>query len=843
MKYALVMFTACFFVVILANSVEANPVLGVNYYGESLMGTNGINYIPRNLSEVAFDLDHIHQISNNIKMYMNPFVDQNLPWIEQILQLAKQRGMYTVVNMMVDDRQLDNSNWNDYSNRVINTCAALAGKTDEVLVGNEIILRSSLNKTDIQSRVVTLINACKQVFPGPVSYEEFWWSHDAWQNYTGKIYLMQYEDLSVFETNTVIMDQMFGSNAIVGEWGEDLLDGSIERDENWQRDQIALRYNMLSKTQTPVAYIFTYEEQSWNAFGIVRPDGVERPVWAYLKSLGFGDGTGTIIPPIIPPPANGTNETNGTNPIIILPPQSSNATVYVTNSFMADLNTVFICNANGFMPTTYSWDFGDGSIVSNRRVNDVYHSFSSNGTFTITCTASNGAMNVTGGISININGRGIGPALAQQMIPLSNNNYNLYCDAIGYKPGYCQKITSTNGFSYDWGCTAGSPGFGNLSINLVNDGNYILQCVMHLSDSSQLQNYYTEGSTYHVNTCNTPNGCILLQQNISFVVGNGTPIIPDANNAINDTVNNTVNNTNINSTALNQSNTETIIPPTTTATTTHRSSSHSGGSYIQQSTVVINTTNTTINTTIMNNTDDISTVSTSTNTSSNTSVITIPPDQTNSITGLAASSSTPSSIVTAPITATDAQVTTTNDLSWMWWAIGGIILLLLIALIIVSIINSAHQNSARQKNIQSSRNNSGDVYPVIAIEGIGPKYNNELQAMGIKNTTQLRKADAIKVARGIGASLGAVKSWQHMAELSSVKDIGPQYAELLEQSGIYSIDQLGSYNPDELIKLMNEKQDSLKIDLQGNSADYATVEHWINEARNHQIMESEGEIA
>ena len=852
-KYILIMFTACFFVIILANPVKANPVLGVNYYGESLMGVNGINYIPRNISEVAFDLDHIHQISSHIKMYMNPFVDQNLPWVEQILQLAKQRGMYTVVNMMVDDRQLDNSNWNDYSTRVITDCAALAGKTDEVLVGNEIILHSSMNNTDIQSRVVTLINACEQVFPGPVSYEEFWWSHNAWQNYTGKIYLMQYEDLSVFNQNTIIMDQMFGSNAIVGEWGEDLLDGSIVKDENWQRDQVALRYNILSKTKTPVAYIFTYEEQSWNAFGIVRPDGVERPVWTYLKSLGYGDGTGPITPPIIIPPQ-----------------QQSNTTVYVVNSFMADSNTVFVCNANGFTPTSYSWDFSDGLSALNLGVNDVYHSFLSSGTFTITCTASNGTINATGGITINVNSRGIGPTLVQQVIPLSNNNYNLYCNAIGYKPGYCQKITSTNGFSYDWGCTSGSPGFGNLSINLANDGDYILQCVMHLSDSSQLQNYYTEGSMYHINTCNTSSGCILVQQNISFVVGNGTPIIPSANNTVNLTVNNTVNNTidnsinltvnntennmSINSTVLNQSSTDTTTPTTTITTTTTTTSTGGGGGggggggvYIPQYVTIIDTTNTTINTTIINNTDNISTVLTSTNTSTNisitstnTSIITIQQNQTSPITGFLAASlvGTPSSVATAPITATDSQATTTNNLSWIWWIVGGILVLLMIAWIIIPTINST-----RQKNIQSSHNNSSDVYPVIAIEGIGQKYNNELQAIGIKNTTQLREANAIKVAREIGASLGSVKSWQHMAELSSVKDIGPQYAELLEHSGIHSIDQLGSYNPDELLKLMSKKQDSLKIVLQGNSADYATVEHWINEARDHQLMESRGEIA
>jgi hypothetical protein len=534
---------AFFCVFALADPAAAGPTLGVNYYGESLMGANGIAYIPRTLPEIAYDLDQIHQISGNVKIYMNPFVDQNLPWVRQILQLAKQRQMYTVVNMMVDDRQLDDANWNAYSIRVTNACAALAGQADEILVGNEIILHSPLDKTDIKNRVVILINNCTQVFPGPVSYEEFWWVHDVWQGYPGKIYLMQYEDLPIFQQNTMIMDQMFGSNALVGEWGEDLLEGSIEHDENWQRDQIALRYNILSQTRTPTAYIFTYKEQSWNAFGIVRPDGAERPVFAYLKTLGFGVD-GPIGPP--PPP----------------PPLPSSTTVHVVNTFMADLNAVFVCNANGFTPTAYSWNFGDGSSSLDRGVNDVYHSFSSNGTKTITCTASNGTINATGGITINVNGRGRGPALVQQVTPHSTT-YTLYCDAIGYKPGFCQQLTSTNGFSFDWGCTSGSPGFGNLSIDLGNDGQYTLRCVMHLLDSNQLPGYYDEGITYHADTCNAPRGCVLVQANLQFVVGNGTQPV------INDTVNTTINTTVTNSTGSNQTTTNTTTEPPVINSTTN----------------------------------------------------------------------------------------------------------------------------------------------------------------------------------------------------------------------------------------------------------------------------------
>jgi Domain of unknown function (DUF4332) len=123
------------------------------------------------------------------------------------------------------------------------------------------------------------------------------------------------------------------------------------------------------------------------------------------------------------------------------------------------------------------------------------------------------------------------------------------------------------------------------------------------------------------------------------------------------------------------------------------------------------------------------------------------------------------------------------------------------------------------------------------------QYNKGLVAMGIKNTRQLWEADSSKVARHTGAPLSIVKSWQHMAELSSVKDIGPQYAELLERSGVHSIEQLKGYDPDKLLKRVRKKQESLKVNILGNSPGQATVENWIEGARDHKFSGLEGQTA
>jgi len=201
----------------------------------------------------------------------------------------------------------------------------------------------------------------------------------------------------------------------------------------------------------------------------------------------------------------------------------------------------------------------------------------------------------------------------------------------------------------------------------------------------------------------------------------------------------------------------------------------------------------------------------------------------------------PTQTSAAPITgqAIGAQETSAIKSPWVW-IIGGLLLLLLIASIF------AFRKPAPQKNIKDKPPNShftlfGDVHPVMDLEGIGPVHNKSLQSMGIKNTQQLWEADAVKVAHETSAPLSSVKSWQNMAELASVKDIGPQYAELLERSGIHSIDQLKNYNSDKLLKLVRKKQNSLKVNIQGNSPGHALVENWIGQARNHKLSYSEGQ--
>ncbi|HSU72581.1 MAG TPA: DUF4332 domain-containing protein [Candidatus Binatia bacterium] len=187
----------------------------------------------------------------------------------------------------------------------------------------------------------------------------------------------------------------------------------------------------------------------------------------------------------------------------------------------------------------------------------------------------------------------------------------------------------------------------------------------------------------------------------------------------------------------------------------------------------------------------------------------------------------PTESTTVPEPSTPLAPVSTTKFPWMNIVIIGFGLLLLGALIVAFVKRRANQEQMLDEHP------FGDVHPVGDLEGIGPEHKKGLQAIGIRNTKQLWQADAVKVAHRTGFPLSSVKSWQHMAELASIKDIGPQYAELLERSGVHSVRQLRGYAPNRLLKLVREKQASLKVRIQGNFPGLLTVKHWIAEARDH----------
>ncbi len=193
-------------------------------------------------------------------------------------------------------------------------------------------------------------------------------------------------------------------------------------------------------------------------------------------------------------------------------------------------------------------------------------------------------------------------------------------------------------------------------------------------------------------------------------------------------------------------------------------------------------------------------------------------------------------IAPAPISTTPL-ITKNNPTSTKWaWIIGGIVVLFLAILAIVIATKPTGYTNMNKKT-DNQDNNTFEIHtfgtsqPINKIEGIGEEYTDLLHQIGIKTTKQLWEANANDVSNQTGISKKLITSWQHMAELMSITDIGPQYAELLERSGVHSIEQLQNYDATTLQKIITKKQNSLNINITGNAPGYTTIQHWIDSAR------------
>jgi len=187
--------------------------------------------------------------------------------------------------------------------------------------------------------------------------------------------------------------------------------------------------------------------------------------------------------------------------------------------------------------------------------------------------------------------------------------------------------------------------------------------------------------------------------------------------------------------------------------------------------------------------------------------------------------------------------------SFPWaWLIAGLLIVFIIALLIALVMGSPDEKGVTRANSTRGGNASnrktvkvsifGDIHPISDIIGITATQTQKLADLGIKNTKQLWEANALQVADAIKVPSQTVHSWQHMAELISIHGIGPQYAELLEQSGVHSVEQLKSYTPEKLLAMLRRKQETLDTSLQGTHIGPATVSHWIDEARAHKGSET-----
>lgn len=100
-------------------------------------------------------------------------------------------------------------------------------------------------------------------------------------------------------------------------------------------------------------------------------------------------------------------------------------------------------------------------------------------------------------------------------------------------------------------------------------------------------------------------------------------------------------------------------------------------------------------------------------------------------------------------------------------------------------------------------------YKIIDIQGVGPVYAEKLQAAGIDKVSQLLEKG--KTAKGrkeledeTGIRHDLILTWVNHADLFRINGVGPQFAELLEASGVDTVKEFAHRNAENLVNKMTE---------------------------------------
>jgi predicted flap endonuclease-1-like 5' DNA nuclease len=125
-------------------------------------------------------------------------------------------------------------------------------------------------------------------------------------------------------------------------------------------------------------------------------------------------------------------------------------------------------------------------------------------------------------------------------------------------------------------------------------------------------------------------------------------------------------------------------------------------------------------------------------------------------------------------------------------------------------------------------------YKIEEIEGIGPTFGEKLTAAGVKTTDDLlancaNAAGRKKAAEATGLSEGQLLKWANMADMMRIKGIGPQFAELLEASGVDTVKELRARSAENLASKMSEVNEVRN--LTNAVPAMATITGWIEQAQ------------
>jgi len=126
------------------------------------------------------------------------------------------------------------------------------------------------------------------------------------------------------------------------------------------------------------------------------------------------------------------------------------------------------------------------------------------------------------------------------------------------------------------------------------------------------------------------------------------------------------------------------------------------------------------------------------------------------------------------------------------------------------------------------------AYKIDEIEGIGPAYRDKLASAKIATTDDLlRHCGDPKGRKQVSAATGLSEKhlleWSNMADMMRVSGVGPQFAELLEASGVDTVKELQHRKPENLATKMREVNEAKKLAKASPSA--SVVERWVEQAK------------
>ncbi len=121
-----------------------------------------------------------------------------------------------------------------------------------------------------------------------------------------------------------------------------------------------------------------------------------------------------------------------------------------------------------------------------------------------------------------------------------------------------------------------------------------------------------------------------------------------------------------------------------------------------------------------------------------------------------------------------------------------------------------------------------------SIEGIGEVYALKLKEAGVGSVEKLLEVGATargrkELAQKTGLSETQILNWVNRADLTRIKGVNTQYADLLEAAGVDSVPELAQRNPENLYAKLVETNEVKKLVRKLPTA--AQVKKWVEQAK------------